>query len=148
MPRGVFPRTERSCTIDGCGRKHKALGFCSMHYEFHKRESDPVYRQKAADRMRASRARNVASARERGRRHQLRSKYGLTVEQYERMVDQQGGRCAICRRAGRLHVDHNHNTGEVRGLLCMNCNTGIGHLGDDVEVLGRAIGYLADGWRP
>jgi DNA-binding transcriptional MerR regulator len=57
----------------------------------------------------------------------LRHRYGITLEEYEEMLERQDGRCAICRRpppeGKRLHVDHNHETGEVRGLLCSWCNT-------------------------
>lgn len=64
------------------------------------------------------------------------------------MAIRQGGRCAICRRepeqGRRLAVDHDHATGEVRGLLCKACNTALGMFRDDVASLARAIGYLAD----
>lgn len=74
--------------------------------------------------------------------------YGLTGEQYWELYEIQGGACAICRRAkgtGRrkLAVDHDHETGEVRGLCCSPCNRDVlGHLRDDVEALQRAIDYL------
>lgn len=87
------------------------------------------------------------------RRWLLLNKYGLTTEKYDEIFERQGGACAICGRSapvGRaarvgarwLNVDHCHDTGEVRGLLCMECNTGIGKLGDSVEMLHRAIAYL------
>ena len=72
-------------------------------------------------------------------------KYGITAMQYAEMLFLQGGVCKICRRDGgdrKLRVDHNHETGEVRGLLCHSCNTGIGLLQDDPEVLQAAIDYL------
>lgn len=76
------------------------------------------------------------------------SKYGLPAEQYVAMAEQQQGRCAICGkqptgigRAG-LVVDHDHTTGQVRGLLCSACNTGLGKLGDTAEALERALAYL------
>lgn len=80
--------------------------------------------------------------------------YGLTREQYDAMVEAQDGRCAICGvdpstemhrniRYRRLHVDHWHNEhNNVRGLLCGNCNLGIGRWLDDPELLYRAIEYL------
>ena len=74
--------------------------------------------------------------------------YGLSQAQYEAMYDQQGALCAICRcpegEAGAkgFHVDHDHETGQVRGLLCSRCNTGIGHFGDDPERLIAASAYL------
>ena len=74
--------------------------------------------------------------------------YGITIEDYVRMLEEQGGRCAICRTdepggsGSRFAVDHDHKTGEVRGLLCKNCNTGIGLLQDNVLILEQAIRYL------
>lgn len=72
--------------------------------------------------------------------------YGLTAEQDERIIEWQGGRCAICRRATgaskALAVDHNHATGEVRGRLCSTCNQMIGRWGEDPLVFVRAALYL------
>ena len=74
-------------------------------------------------------------------------RYGITVEDYDRMYAEQNGRCAICglhqsQQQRRLHVDHDHETGEVRGLLCMNCNSLLGHACDEVPTLLGAIQYL------
>lgn len=70
----------------------------------------------------------------------------MTVEQYERMLADQGGGCAICgspRDAKRsLAVDHDHATGAIRGILCSGCNTGLGLLRDSRELLLRAADYL------
>jgi hypothetical protein len=76
--------------------------------------------------------------------------YNLTAEDFNAMWCEQDGKCAICRHEmkprGRtkdaVAVDHNHDTGEVRGLLCRGCNHGIGNLKDDPEVLIRAAEYL------
>lgn len=82
------------------------------------------------------------------RRQNLKDRYGLTLDEYDRMYDSQEGKCAICKRVGgtsrmeRLHVDHSHETGQIRGLLCFRCNTGIGMLGDTVDALSRAVAYL------
>ncbi|MBA2280271.1 MAG: endonuclease VII domain-containing protein [Actinomycetota bacterium] len=63
------------------------------------------------------------------------------------MLDAQGGGCAICgaapARLASLHLDHDHHTGAIRGILCINCNQGIGKFGEDVERLRRAAEYLA-----
>jgi hypothetical protein len=71
-------------------------------------------------------------------------KYGLTIKQYEAMLEEQGNRCAICHRASDkpLCVDHNHATGKVRGLLCWHCNIALGKLQDDPEVVRAALDYL------
>lgn len=77
------------------------------------------------------------------------TRHGLTLEQYEALRESQGDRCAICQREwGRgwngkgPHIDHCHTTGCVRGLLCGECNTGIGRFGDDPALLRRAADYL------
>lgn len=80
----------------------------------------------------------------------MQEKYGIGLDEVEDLLAAQDYKCAICRRpedAGggwiaRLHVDHSHATGKVRGLLCMHCNTAIGKFGDDPEVLKRALYYL------
>jgi hypothetical protein len=81
------------------------------------------------------------------RKHFLKKKYGLTVEEYDRMLADQGGVCYLCGRPPRqnssLHVDHCHDTGKVRRLLCFSCNAGIGHLQHDPELLTRAAQYVA-----
>lgn len=70
------------------------------------------------------------------RRHHLRRKYGLSLETYEELLEAQMERCAICLRDfdGPPHVDHCHDSGVVRGLLCKNCNIGLGHFQDDPSV--------------
>jgi hypothetical protein len=77
----------------------------------------------------------------------LKSLYGLTVEQYEKMITDQKGICLICERhvtecRQRLNVDHDHITGKVRGLLCGPCNAALGIFQDDIEILKRAVAYL------
>lgn len=76
----------------------------------------------------------------------LKMKYGITLAQYESMAAAQCGVCAICGNAeedGRaLAVDHDHATGEIRGLLCGGCNLGLGNMGDSPDRLRAAIEYL------
>lgn len=78
----------------------------------------------------------------------LRRKFGMTVEDYDRMCAEQGGVCAICGRRPRegthLHVDHDHETGRVRGLLCFSCNVAVGQLQHDPTRIVRAADYLDD----
>jgi len=81
--------------------------------------------------------------------NKIKRVYGLTKEQYQHMLEQQNGCCAICltsveeQRYNTLVVDHCHTTGKVRGLLCHACNTAIGSLKDNVGSLQRAIQYLS-----
>jgi hypothetical protein len=95
------------------------------------------------DRELARKRARAAANREKGRIYKIARKYGLTLEGYNDLVRSQGGRCAICGAASTLCVDHDHATGRVRGLLCHNCNRGIGLLGDDAARVGRAAEYLA-----
>jgi hypothetical protein len=74
--------------------------------------------------------------------HDLQRRYGLTVRRYTELASVQAGLCAICLDQGPLTVDHDHVSGEVRGLLCRLCNTGLGKLNDSPALLGRAIDYL------
>lgn len=78
--------------------------------------------------------------------YEVKKRYGMTGEGYHDLVRLQGGVCAICGGkcpTGReLSVDHCHETGMVRGLLCINCNRGLGNFKDDPELLNAAIAYL------
>jgi Recombination endonuclease VII len=86
------------------------------------------------------------------RKWSLRTLYNLSLEEYDAMLLAQGGVCAVCKqpetarlrsKTKRLTVDHDHRTGEVRGLLCTSCNSLLGHAHDDAAVLAAAAGYLA-----
>lgn len=68
-------------------------------------------------------------------------KYGLSHNEYLGLLRAQGGQCAVCEEKPEV-VDHDHQTGRVRGLLCRKCNIGIGHLRDDPGVLRAAVRYL------
>lgn len=78
----------------------------------------------------------------------LKKLYGITHESYEKLLEQQGGVCAICEtsnpggRSEHFHVDHNHATGAVRGLLCSACNMALGGFRDDPFVLRKAADYV------
>lgn len=78
--------------------------------------------------------------------YHLLKKYGITQQQRAAMVLAQGGRCALCDEIPKvLVVDHCHETGVIRGMLCIRCNLGLGRFGDNVEGLKRAIAYLERG---
>lgn len=93
---------------------------------------------------RARRTRPEVKARERA--GHLKRKFGITLETYDDLFMRQGGRCAICQRVPRddisLHVDHEHETGRVRGLLCFRCNNALGDFDDDPVRLFQALAYL------
>lgn len=83
------------------------------------------------------------------RRSRLKRHYGLSLEEYDQMVVNQSGLCAICRnennvRGRRLNIDHHHASGVVRGLLCNSCNRGIGYFVDNPDTLRAAATYLEE----
>lgn len=79
-----------------------------------------------------------------GRDANLRRRYGITLVEYRAMELKQGGACAICRRpfVKQAHVDHDHASGVIRGLLCGSCNGGLGIFADNRDRLLRAADYL------
>ena len=86
------------------------------------------------------------------RRQHLKNRYGITPEDYEEMLSEQKGKCAICDRQGQssgnkrlLDVDHCHKTGKIRGLLCNRCNQSMGKVKDDIDLLKKFLAYLI-GW--
>ena|SRR3989440_13042218 len=81
----------------------------------------------------------------REREAMLKSLYGITLDDFNRLLKAQRYRCAICRKkVPNLFVDHSHLTGRIRGLLCSSCNFGLGHFFDDPKLLRQAIQYLRD----
>lgn len=86
------------------------------------------------------------------RDNRLEKLYKIGTEEYKIILKAQNNKCAICGKEPtrknkdgglyRLHIDHNHLNGKVRGLLCSNCNTALGLLGEDIKILKKAIDYL------
>lgn len=72
----------------------------------------------------------------------LKHRYGIDEAEWDRLQEAQNGVCAICKLQPAEHVDHCHGSGKVRGLLCFNCNGGLGRFQDDPAVMERAIEYL------
>jgi len=79
------------------------------------------------------------------RNYHLRRRYGITAEHFDQMLAEQGGLCAICRDAPAEHVDHDHATARIRGLLCFNCNGALGQFRDRTDLMLRAVAYLRRG---
>ena len=115
------------------------------------RYKDPKKRQRILDAGARWRERNPDADADKT----LRRKYGITLAQYDELFEAQGGVCALCKKGEttkrrkkgegreRLAVDHCHDTGRVRGLLCFKCNTAIGSLGDTEEDAQRVVDYLS-----
>lgn len=115
------------------------------------RERAKAWRAKHPERARA-RARqwqlqHPQACRQHGRTARTRYLYGISREQYDALLAEQQGRCAICGttkpgKSGRFHYDHDHTTGEFRGFLCARCNLGIGYFQDRSELLRAAAAYV------
>jgi len=103
----------------------------------------PEYREKQSKRLKKRRVDNTELCRNR----ELLRNYGITIEEYNELLFKQNGCCAICgvhhlELNRSLYVDHNHETGEVRGLLCLHCNSTLGYAKDSIVILENAIKYL------
>lgn len=126
-----------------------------------KRRSTHKDRYNARERSRLWRLCNVERSRQNSNNYQKNNpekvlewrlkKYNLTYEEYNKIYKSQNGRCAICgykvkgmQTGKRLCVDHDKDTGKVRGLLCGSCNVGLGHFEHSRKLLKNAIGYLTE----
>jgi len=133
-----------------------ALIIATKGYRVHKcrlclNEYRKKHRQKNRDRINEQRRSQYGAEDSRRKNTErelaLRWKFGISSEQYDKMLAEQAGVCAICKKTSRdgtrLCVDHCHKTGMIRGLLCRNCNSAIGQLGDELEGVLQATLYLA-----
>lgn len=123
------------------GRTHKCKKCLSIYNSGRKKEN------------KEKRRKNYLKSKEYYHKKRLHREYGLSKEQYKLLFDSQKGLCKICsnpeklknRVQGtplRLAIDHCHNTGLIRGLLCAQCNVGLGNFKDNIELLEKAITYL------
>ena len=133
-------------------------GECRSCYEKHLRQRNPEFAERQRENRRQWGLRNkerikqlarIANQRispEARRDRMLRYKYGITLAEYNVILKAQGGVCAICKKPSKrtLHVDHNHDTDEVRGLLCFRCNFGITWFKENAGTLLAASCYLVD----
>ena len=127
------------------GRKNNVQAYCRQCTNQKNREhysSDP----KAIEKRRKREARRLEKDPMVKRRAELLRVYGITLEEWYEIYDSQNGVCAICKQECKtrksLSVDHDHETGDIRGLLCNRCNRGLGLFRDDPEVLKNATRYL------
>lgn len=113
------------------------------------RRRTEAWRQANPERYAANREAFIASGGKKvaDRRSHLKRKYGMTIEEYDAMLEAQGGGCFICGKPPRddisLHVDHDHSTGRIRGILCFCCNNALADFQEDPALLGKAVTYLA-----
>lgn len=142
--------------VRGSGRPRRPRRECKTCHRAAAKVREQADPAKHAARIYAYRQRNLAAERARnkayrarrpevGFRAYLKYTYGLALEDYQSMLEAQDERCAICGgqdEDSRLHVDHCHTTGKVRGLLCESCNLSIGRMGDSPSRLRSAAAYL------
>lgn len=132
---------------DPCGAESKRLAKREWLRNYHAANRDQINAERRADYPRIK-AKRLSQAKERydpgvQRAKDLDRRYGITVEDYNRMCDEQEGLCAACQHERTLVVDHDHETGVVRGLLCQPCNLALGACEDDLDRLEGLITYLA-----
>ena len=148
------------CSEEGCDLPVKAKGLCMMHYARTLRHGHTRYtdRKKPAKTCKLDGCSDILYAKGLCHKHYLQKlkyakNYGITPEIVMEMSISQGDRCAICgTRRDKIHhlsqrlmelvVDHDHHTKKVRGLLCDRCNRAIGLLGDNPDLLAKALAYL------
>ena len=113
-----------------------------------RKEQKSVYDKERRERLRAEGKLKKPDP-ETQREQRMKREYGITIKDYENMIEAQNNQCAICfapgeaERNGKLVIDHCHTSGKVRGLLCNKCNLLLGHANDTIERLERAILYLS-----
>lgn len=139
------------CKKEYGARKRKEHPEISKAYRIANKERiyrmQKEWRLKNKDRTQAYLKANRAHYTRLAKKSRLKSSYGITLDAYDQMFIAQKGCCAICRTPQSaltriFGVDHNHSTGEIRGLLCSPCNTGIGLLKESPDILRAAINYL------
>ena len=154
MPRRKRPQA--SCHPD---RPHSANGMCEECYQrdYRKKKQNAIsnYRQSYKQRPEVKKKDRDRIKDLRRNGHFLKEKYGISLEEYDGLLYEQGGGCAICGREDSsrkdrvqtkfpLCVDHDHKTGIIRGLLCDECNRGLGAFKDNPELLTIAAHYLQE----
>jgi hypothetical protein len=141
-PRPGYESRTRQCASVECRRTYRRVRYARPDVkEKEKQQRQSLYqRRMAAD---------PEGVKRKMKDKRLRSKYGITLVEYDAILSRQGGGCAICgskqsggRWSEQLHVDHCHDTGKVRGLLCETCNRGLGLFHDSPEKLRAAAAYL------
>jgi len=138
--------SKRMIVCSECGEEkpHAGKGLCDACYKRQRYQNNPEVRKRAQAYQRQYH-RTHPERRRVG--YHLQRRYGITQAEYDTMLKAQGGVCAICgkppRKGRRLCVDHAHDNGRVRGLLCDRCNRAIGALSDDQSLLQRVLKYLS-----
>lgn len=136
------PDKNRGCSVTGCTNEHGAKGFCYSHYGTMVERKKCIL--KGCNKNIESRKTGLCST------HQDLFRDGVDIVTMIDVYEKFDGRCAICNSSDpkgyykKFHTDHDHTNGKVRGLLCDNCNKGLGHFKDNIEFLESAVRYLND----
>lgn len=143
------------CSLEGCEKPLISQAYCNMHYQRWMQTGDPgeAAPRKAiytpADRCLVTGCPRQAQSKGYCNTHRRRlARFGLTPGELDRLLQRQHGRCGICparkpgTSSGEWCIDHDHVTGQVRGLLCGRCNSGIGMLQDDPKIIAAAAQYV------
>lgn len=145
---------ETPCIIDGCEQPIYARGLCNMHWSRNWRVGDPGEAQRRKVRWEPGQLCAIDGCKRPPRwgaycqSHARRfRRFGITETELTALLARQKNRCAVCRSdkpygSGDWAVDHDHVTGQVRGLLCSKCNLALGLLGDDPKVIAAALRYV------
>jgi hypothetical protein len=142
---------DKSCRVDGCPRVVYARELCGPHYQAQAyvpaEPKDPgrfgTCSVDGCDEFRATATGRTYCRKHRHWDSHLKHVYGLSIEKWDALLAEQGGGCAICGQTKKLHVDHDHKTQEVRGILCGGCNRALGCMDDDPERMLAAVRYLS-----
>ena len=168
--------SEKICTV--CGESKPLADFykmagmrdghrneckaCNLVAKRRRYEADPAkyiamvarWQKANPERVRETRRRrNAHPERQRKQRDSYyRRTYGISADEFDALLEKQDGGCAICGRKPErdpsFHLDHDHLTGEIRGILCLSCNQGVGQFQDDPGLLERAAAYIREGRAP
>lgn len=151
--------TTKVCTKRGCNSLCVTKNYCRIHQDEHNAAVDEHKRQLvSAGLCRVGCGREITPGHKfycrecADRLIAVQRGHGVTKDVYDRMLEDQLGACAICgtkdpggssSRTNRFHIDHDHVSGAARGLLCFQCNSGIGKFRDDTSLLIKAAAYLS-----
>ena len=127
--------------IDASGNKQCKRGHS---YEPSRRQCPDCVKTKTPGYKQAYRSRLKSNGKlsDHDRNYALKARFGIGLSDFRRMAESQNGKCGICEEVAALNVDHCHVSGKIRGLLCNNCNNGIGRFKDKPNVLERAAEYV------
>jgi hypothetical protein len=140
-----FPIAGKSGTNCGNGYVRTVNTYKSLCKECYRKREREKYHKLDEGKKEQRRKNNSCNNFEYRKAYKLRTKYGLTTEDFSAMIKEQNNKCKICDHEMEIpQVDHNHSTGKVRSLLCLNCNTSLGLLKENKKILYNMISYIND----